>query len=222
MGAHGAPPGTQGFPLGHHFDDPAQQTESSTFGMWVFLATEVLFFGGLFTAYAVYRSAYPHAFAEASRHLDVTLGTINTAVLIGSSLTMAMAVHAAQVGRRAGQVGYLLMTLALGSVFLAIKGVEYAHKHHEHLIPGPGFRFEGPEAPHAQIFFALYFMMTGMHALHMVIGLGLLGVLAARARMGRFTAVYNSPIEITGLYWHFVDIVWIFLFPLLYLIGLHA
>jgi cytochrome c oxidase subunit III len=210
------------YPLQHHFDDPVQQTEASTLGMWAFLATEVLFFGGLFTAYAVYRSAYPEAFIEASHHLDVTLGTINTAVLIGSSLTMAMAVWAAQTGRRRHQVMYLLLTILLGSVFLGIKGVEYSHKFHEHLVPGPGFAFEGAEPNHSQIFFSLYFVMTGMHALHMVIGLVLLGILTVRAHLGRFTSVYYAPVEMTGLYWHFVDIVWIFLFPMLYLIGLHS
>jgi cytochrome c oxidase subunit III len=213
-------PGTT-FPLQHHFDDPAQQSEAATLGMWAFLATEVLFFGGLFTAYAVYRSTYPEAFAEASRHLDVTLGTINTVVLIGSSLTMAMAVWAAQTGRRLQQVLFLIGTILLGSVFLGIKAVEYGHKFHEHLVPGPHFAFPGAEPAHSQIFFSLYFVMTGMHALHMVIGIGLLAVLTVRAHLGRFTPVYNAPVEITGLYWHFVDIVWIFLFPMLYLIGLH-
>lgn len=210
------------FPLQHHFDDPVQQSEAATLGMWAFLATEVLFFGGLFTAYAVYRSTYPEAFAEASRHLDVTLGTVNTAVLIGSSLTMAMAVWAAQTGKRRQQVAYLLLTMLLGSVFLGIKGLEYTHKYHEHLVPGPHFAFAGPEPGHSQIYFSLYFVMTGMHALHMIIGLALLGILAVRASLGRFTSAYYAPVEITGLYWHFVDIVWIFLFPMLYLIGLHA
>ena len=210
------------FPLQHHFDDPDQQSESATLGMWAFLATEVLFFGGLFTAYAVYRSSYSEAFAEASRHLDVRLGTINTVVLIGSSLTMAMAVWAAQTGRRLQQVMYLLGTILLGSVFLGIKAVEYGHKFHEHLVPGPHFMFTGAEPDHSQIFFSLYFVMTGMHALHMVIGIALLAILAVRAHLGRFTPVYNTPVELTGLYWHFVDIVWIFLFPMLYLIGLHA
>jgi cytochrome c oxidase subunit 3 len=210
------------YPLKHHFDDPVQQNEAATLGMWAFLATEVLFFGGLFTAYAVYRSSYPAAFHEASRHLDVTLGTVNTAVLIGSSLTMALAVWAAQVGKRGGQVLFLLLTILLGSVFLGIKFLEYSHKFHEHLVPGPHFAFHGHDPVHAQIFFSLYFIMTGMHALHMVIGIVLLAILTVRARLGRFGPAYHSPVEIHGLYWHFVDIVWIFLFPMLYLIGLHA
>jgi cytochrome c oxidase subunit 3 len=205
--------------LGHQFDDLEQQREASSLGMWVFLITEIMFFGGLFTGYAVYRNAYPEAFAEASRHLGVVLGAINTAVLICSSLTMALAVHAAQLGRRKVLVTFLLLTIVLGSVFLGIKVVEYSHKFHEHLVPGLDFRFEGPRAPQAQLFFSFYFAMTGMHALHMIIGIGLLSVLVRLSWRGRFSATYYWPVELTGLYWHFVDIVWIYLFPLLYLIG---
>ena len=207
--------------LAHQFDDVEQQTEAATLGMWAFLVTEILFFGGLFLCYVVYRSNYPEAFASGSHHLDVFLGTVNTAVLIGSSLTMALAVHAAQLGHRKELVLFLLGTIVLGSVFLGIKGIEYAHKFEEHLVPGPFFHFDGPHAQHAQIFFSLYFAMTGLHAAHMVIGLGILIVLTIMAWRGKFSAVYYAPIEITGLYWHFVDIVWIFLFPLLYLIGRH-
>jgi cytochrome c oxidase subunit 3 len=208
--------------LAHHFEDAEQQREAGTLGMWVFLATEVLFFGGLFTAYSVYRWSYPEAFAEASRHLDVLLGAINTAVLICSSLTMAMAVHAAQLGRRRGQVLFLLATIALGSAFLVIKGFEYHHKFVEHLVPGPHFFDPGPHAAQVQLFFSLYFAMTGMHALHMVVGVGLLAWLAGGARRGRYDGAYYSPVENVGLYWHFVDIVWIFLFPLLYLVERHG
>lgn len=207
--------------LAHHFDDLEQQTEASTLGMWVFLITEILFFGGLFVGYAVYRSSYPEAFASGSHHLDVLLGTINTAVLIGSSLTMALAVHAAQQGQRQTLVVFLLGTIVLGLVFLGIKGVEYAHKFEESLVPGSMFQYEGPYAHQAQLFFSFYFSMTGMHALHMVIGVGVLAVLTLLAWRGRFSARYYAPVEVTGLYWHFVDIVWIFLFPLLYLIGRH-
>ncbi len=146
---------------------------------------------------------------------------INTAVLIASSLTMALAVHGAQLGRRWTQVVFLLATIALGCVFLGIKAIEYGHKFHEHLVPGPSFHFDGPEAAHAQIFFSLYFVMTGLHALHMVIGIAILGVLTWLAWRGSYDSHYYSPIELTGLYWHFVDIVWIFLFPLLYLLGRH-
>ena len=208
--------------LAHQFEDLDQQTEASTLGMWVFLVTEVLFFGGLFTVYLVYRNWYPQAFAVASHELDVVLGTVNTAVLITSSLTMALSVHAAQLGQRKPVLLFLIATMLLGSVFLGIKGVEYYHKFAEHHVPGPAFQFEAEHFRNAQLFFSLYFIMTGLHALHMVIGIGILLVMFWWSWRGTITAEYYSPIEISGLYWHFVDIVWIFLFPLLYLIGRHA
>ncbi len=206
----------------HHFDDAEQQYQASTLGMWVFLVNEVMFFGGLFTVYVVYRVLFPNAFAHASNHLDVTLGTINTAVLIGSSLTMAMAVHASQTGHSRRIIGWVLATVALGSVFLGIKGYEYWHKFHEGMVPGPHFSYAGPDPGHAEVFFSLYFALTGLHALHMVIGVGIMAWIIWAARAGRFTPAYHTPVEIAGLYWHFVDIVWIFLFPLLYLIGRHT
>ena len=207
--------------LAHHFDTLDQQTEATTLGMWVFLVTEVLFFGGLFLLYTVYRSLYPDAFAVASHELDITLGTINTAVLITSSLTMALAVHAAQLGERKTLMIFLALTMLLGGVFLGIKSLEYYHKFVEHHVPGPSFQFEKDYFRHAQIFFSLYFMMTGLHALHMVIGFGIMLWMFVWAWNGTITKEYYSPIEISGLYWHFVDIVWIFLFPLLYLVGRH-
>jgi cytochrome c oxidase subunit 3 len=205
----------------HQFDDIGQQHEASWIGMWIFLATEVMFFGGMFTGYTVYRYFYPQAFAGASNHLDVLLGSVNTAVLICSSFTMALAVHSAEAGNNRAVVRFLLLTIILGSVFLGIKFFEYHTKFQEHLVPGSSFRFEGPLARTAQIFFSFYFAMTGMHALHMVIGIGLLAALIVKARHSRFSPSYYTPVEITGLYWHFVDIVWIFLFPLLYLVGRH-
>ena len=205
----------------HQFDDAAQQHHASWLGMWIFLATEVMFFGGLFTGYAFYRSAYPQAFADASNHLEILLGAINTAVLICSSFTMALAVHSAEIGRRKALMIFLLLTIVLGSVFLGIKFSEYHAKFAEHLVPGGSFRFEGPLARPAEIFFSFYFAMTGMHALHMVIGIGLLAAMVLKARRGRFSPAYFTPVELVGLYWHFVDIVWIFLFPLLYLAGRH-
>jgi cytochrome c oxidase subunit 3 len=209
--------------LQHHFDNLDQQFEASALGMWLFLVTEILFFGGLFAAYMIYRLMYPRAFAEASHELDVVLGGINTAVLIGSSLTMAMAVWSAQLGRRSGQLLYLALTMGLGLVFLGIKAVEYSAKFEHHLVPGPNFRFDAAYDPiHSQLFFSLYFVMTGLHALHMVIGIGLMAVLFVMAWQGRFTRAYHTPVEVSGLYWHFVDIVWIFLFPLLYLIDRHG
>ncbi len=204
----------------HQFDSAEHQHGAAQLGMWVFIAQEVLFFGGLFLVYTVYRFLYPAAFAQASHHLDVVLGCFNTAVLIGSSLTMALAVHGAQLGNRWTQVFFLLLTILLGCVFLGVKVIEYGQKFQEHLIPGPSFQFDG-DARHAQLFFSLYFVMTGLHALHMIIGIGVLGVLAWQAARGAYGSAYYSPVELTGLYWHFVDIVWIFLFPLLYLIGRH-
>lgn len=205
----------------HHFDDADQQFEASTLGMWAFLITEIMFFGGLFLGYIIYRSLYPHAFAEASKLLDYRLGAINTAVLICSSLTMVLAVRAAQLGKRRSLITFLMLTMFLGLVFLGNKAFEYAHKFHEHLVPGPHF---GPSHPltdphHSQLFFSFYFGMTGLHALHMVIGIAILAVFTVQAKRGRFSQEYFTPIDIIGLYWHFVDIVWIFLFPLLYLIS---
>jgi cytochrome c oxidase subunit 3 len=208
--------------LQHHFDSLEQQQDASTLGMWIFLATEVMFFGGLFMAYTLYRYWYPDGWAAASHHLNVALGAFNTAVLLGSSLTMALAVRAAQLGRRGGQVVFLLLTIVLGLAFLGVKVIEYADKFEHHLVPGPDFLFQDPRyARAAQIFFSLYFAMTGMHALHMIIGVGLLSWLTVNALNRRYTAEWNTPVELVGLYWHFVDIVWIFLFPMLYLVGHH-
>ena len=208
--------------LAHQFEDLEQQKEAATLGMWVFLVTEVLFFGGLFLAYSVYRGWYPDAFAAASHELIVWAGTTNTAVLITSSLTMALAVHAAQTGDRRRLMLFLVVTMALGAVFLGIKAFEYYSEFVEHHVPGFDFRFAPEHFRHAQIFFSLYFVMTALHAVHMVIGLGIMSVMLWWAWRGIITKEYYNPIEISGLYWHFVDIVWIFLFPLLYLIGRHT
>ena len=206
----------------HHFDSAEQQQAAASLGMWVFIAQEIMFFGGLFLAYVIYRSAYPEAFGAASHHLDLRFGAINTAVLIASSLTMALAVHAAQLGNKKGLIGFLIATIFLGSVFLGIKVVEYNDKFVHHLVPGPSFEFEEVALENqAEIFYSLYFMMTGLHALHMIVGVGILLVLLYFAWKGRYTPEYFSPVELTGLYWHFVDIVWIFLFPFLYLINRH-
>jgi len=202
-----------------------QQQETSSLGMWVFLSTEVLFFGGLFMTYTLNRSTYPEIFAGASKSINLTLGAINTVVLIASSLTMAMSVWASQTGKRKLVTLFLVATLALGSGFLGIKAVEYHEKFVEHHVPGRDFNFEpGADVAtnaHAQLFFSLYFGMTGLHALHMVVGAGLLIWLIRESLQGRFSPTYNTPVELVGLYWHFVDIVWIFLFPLLYLIDRH-
>jgi len=204
--------------IAHQFDDLDQQQRASTLGMWIFLATEILFFGAMFLGYSVYRSMYHPAFTEASRHLDVILGALNTAVLLCSSLTMAMAVRQAQTGNNRGAIRFIAVTMLLGAVFLAIKFYEYYEKYAEGLIPGAHFTWHGNDPAHASIFFLFYFIMTGMHALHMIIGLGLMTVLALLAKKGKFTRIYYTPVELGGLYWHFVDIVWVFLFPLLYLV----
>ncbi len=208
--------------LQHHFDDMGQQAEASTLGMWVFLVTEIMFFGGLFMAYLVYRTAQPAGFQEASHHINLLLGAANTVVLICSSLTMALAVHAAQTNAdRRTQVIFLLTTMFFGLVFLGIKAYEYYEKFRDHHVPGPYFQWDGHYPAAAEMFFSLYFAMTGLHALHMVVGLGIMTVIAYMAWKRTFDATYYTPLEVAGLYWHFVDIVWIFLFPLLYLIGGH-
>lgn len=207
--------------LAHQFDDLEQQHEAANLGMWAFLATEILFFGAMFLGYSVYRWRFPEAFAAASNHMDVVLGTINTAILIGSSLTVVLSIDAARQDRRRALVRLLGLTIVLGLLFLGIKFTEYYHKWEENLVPGGNFNFGTEQARHAAIFFSFYFAMTGMHALHMIIGIGIFTYLAIGARRGRFTAIYHTPVEIAGLYWHFVDVIWIFLFPLFYLLGRH-
>jgi len=205
--------------VAHQFDDAAQQREAGTLGMWTFLVTEILFFGGMFAGYSVYRALYPAAFQAGSRAMNLTIGSVNTAVLIVSSLTMALAVHASQTGRRKALVRYLLATMLFGAMFLGFKAIEWTAEFREHHLPGPHFAFGGADPRHSELFFSFYFAMTGMHAAHMIIGLGLLTYLVIAAAKGRFTPAYNNPVLIGGLYWHFVDIVWIFLYPLLYLVG---
>lgn len=188
--------------------------------MWVFLVTEVMFFGGLLMAYLIYRIWYPEAWAEGSEELSIALGGFNTVVLITSSLTMALGVRSAQIGTPRATVKWLLITIALGLTFLVVKFFEYKEKWDLNHIPGPNFIFEGrPDlAPHLEIFYSLYFGLTGLHALHMVVGVSILSVVTWMAYRRRFTPNWYTPVEISGLYWHFVDVVWIFLFPLLYLV----
>lgn len=245
--AHAAHPALQ-----HHFNTMGQQKEAAVVGMWVFLLTEILFFGGLFAAYMVYRVWYFDAFAEASRSLDIFWGALNTAVLIFSSLTMAMAVRCAQTNKRNATVTWLILTMILGAVFLGVKVIEYADKFEHHHVPGYNYQWAAAHEPPAaggaehvapaaaapehaadghelslnadqlqlttQIYFSLYFTMTGLHALHMIIGIGIMSVITWMAWKGKFDEQYYTPVEMSGLYWHFVDIVWIFLFPLLYLV----
>jgi cytochrome c oxidase subunit III len=242
--------------LQHHFDTMSQQKEAAVIGMWVFLLTEILFFGGLFVAYMIYRVWYFDAFAEASRRLSLFWGGLNTAVLIGSSLTMAMAVRSAQTNQRKATVNWLILTMILGSVFLGVKVIEYSDKFANYEVPGAHYDWMYHErhaagAEHAgaevggaeaaaggehrqlslnedqlqrttQLYFSLYFTMTGLHALHMIIGIGIMLVITWMAWKGKFDEQYFTPVEMAGLYWHFVDIVWIFLFPLLYLVERHT
>jgi cytochrome c oxidase subunit 3 len=228
-----------------------QQKETATLGMWIFLVTEILFFGGLFLAYTINRHAFSTAFGVGGNMLALPLGAVNTVVLILSSFTMAMAVWSAQTSKKSLVTVFLILTLVLGCVFLGVKVVEYKQKFDHHLIPGNNFDIsycvKNPTAicgtpselavetreieealkvdpdlnAHSQLYFSLYFGMTGLHALHMIIGAGLLLWLILQAGKGRFDANYNTPVENIGLYWHFVDIVWIYLFPLLYLINRH-
>ena len=213
---------TKPSPLQHHFANFAQQYEAASMAMWCFLITEILFFGGVFLAYAIYREMYPQAFAAGSHHLSIFLGCLNTAVLISSSFTMVLGVHAARMGKKNLTSLYLFLTLVLGCVFLGVKAIEYHDKFINHLVPNDTFHFHGFEGPGIRIFYSLYFALTGLHALHMVIGAVILIIILIQNMNGRFSAEYNSPIDMFGLYWHFVDIVWIFLFPLLYLIGRHS
>jgi cytochrome c oxidase subunit 3 len=203
----------------HQFDDHVQQREAATLGMWTFLATEVLFFGGLIMAYAMYRFTYPHAWAEGSHHLKEYLGAINTGVLLTSSLTVALAVHFTQSKHRNATLLCLGATLLLGLAFLAIKGTEYKLEWDEHLVPALNFHPEDVhDLVHTQLFMVFYFLTTLLHATHMLVGIGLLSFLTAQVYRGKYVDGNPNTVEVIGLYWHFVDLVWIFLFPLLYLV----
>ena len=210
-----APPAPQ-------FDRFEQRTEAAHLGMWLYLGTEILLFGGLFAAYVAYRHAYPETFAAAGGELSVVFGTLDTIILLCSSFAMAMAVHAAQMGRRRALTLLLLAAAALGALFLVSHGYEYYQDVRAHHWPGKHFRFEGAPANQAQLFFVLYFTLTGLHSLHVLIGVGILVYFSWRAWGWRYSKHYYTPVELAGLYWHFVDIVWVFLFPLLYLIPRHT
>lgn len=204
--------------LAHHFESPEQQFDSAKLGMWVFLVTEVLMFGGLFAAFILFKSFDPQLFIEAHHHLDKVMGGVNTIVLLTSSLTMALAVRASQMGKKGQTTAYLVTTIACAGVFLVVKYFEYSHKIHDGLLPGT--HFTNTELPQqAHVFFSLYFMMTGLHGIHVIIGMLLISWLVIRNARGDFSAEFFTPVEIVGLYWHLVDLIWIYLFPLLYLIG---
>ena len=204
--------------LHHHFVDSEQQFSAAKLGMWIFLATEILFFGGLFAAYIMYRVWYPELFTMASHELNTLWGGVNTVVLIGSSLTVAMAIKSAQLNQKRNVTINLAITVALALIFMVIKYFEWTHKFHLGIFPGKFYAFDGISHPQAPIFFSLYYLMTGLHGIHVVIGIGLMIWLMKRSSNGEFSSEYYTPVEITGLYWHLVDIIWIFLFPLFYLI----
>jgi cytochrome c oxidase subunit 3 len=212
--------------LAHQFDTLPQQRESQAVGMWIFLATEVLIFGAMFTGYTSYRAKYSEAFEVASEHLNVLIGAVNTVVLLTSSLTMVLAVHAAQVGRRRTLIRCLVLTALLGTAFMGLKAVEYSLDYRDKLVPNlafdPGYWSDQHIDPgHVQLFLMFYYIMTGLHALHLTVGIGVLVVFTVLAWRNRFPPENYMPVELAGLYWHFIDIVWIFLLPLLYLIGTH-
>ncbi len=205
--------------LQHHFATSEQQADSAKLGMWLFLLTEILLFGGLFAAYSVYRAWNPEIFHNGHLFLNTTLGTINTVVLITSSLTIALAIHYIQTGKRTATIANLSVTLVLAATFLVIKYFEYAHKFHEGQLPGKFYHFEGMEGTNPHIFFSIYFLMTGLHGIHVIAGMAVITWVLVRTIKNHFSAEYYTPVEMTGLYWHLVDLIWIFLFPLFYLIG---
>ena len=205
--------------LVHHFSDVDQQRESAKLGMWLFLLTEILLFGGLFAAYTVFRVWNPEMFINAHKHLDIYMGTINTVVLITSSLTMALAIRSIQLDDCNKSIRLLAITIGLALVFLVIKYFEYSHKIHLGQLPGKFYTYTGIEGSNPHIFFSIYFMMTGLHGIHIIIGIGVIGWVLRNTMKGKFSSEYYTPMEMTGLYWHLIDIIWIFLFPLLYLIG---
>jgi cytochrome c oxidase subunit 3 len=204
--------------LAHHFDDMATQNRAVRLGMWLFLGTEVLLFAGLFLGYTVYRWLYHPTFKAAASHLSVLMGGINTVVLISSSLTVALAYHAIKEGKSKKCAAFLAFTIACAGVFLVIKYFEYAHKIHEGLLPGRFYSYEGITTPGANLFFAVYFLATGLHAFHVIVGASILAWLLVRVRKGLYSPAHYVPVELGALYWHLVDLIWIFLFPLLYLI----
>jgi cytochrome c oxidase subunit 3 len=203
--------------LAHHFPDMKTQEHAARMGMWLFLATEILLFAVLFTAYAVYRYLFPQGFDEASKLAHVAMGATNTVVLITSSLTVALAIHYARLGENRKVVGLLAVTILAGAVFMVLKGFEYHHHWVDGQLPGRLYHYAGLQGPGVSMYFTIYFLMTGLHGLHVLIGMSVLGWVAWRAGRGEFGPGYSTPVELSGLYWHLVDLIWIFLFPLLYL-----
>ena len=204
--------------VAHHFESLAKQEHAARLGMWLFLATEVLLFTALFAAYGVYRYLFAEAFAESSRHMETWIGVVNTLVLVTSSFTVAMGLHFATRGRGRMTALFYGLSVLLALVFLGLKALEYEHHFELGQLPGRFYTYPGVTAPGASLFFTLYFLITGLHAIHVVVGMTVLSVVAVLSARGRFTAEYHTPVELAGLYWHLVDLIWIFVFPLIYLI----
>lgn len=205
--------------LQHHFTEMRQQLDASKIGMWLFLVTEVLLFGGLFVGYGIMHGKHPEAFVAAHHHLDWRLGALNTIVLLVSSWTMVMSVWAAQTGQRKKLIIFLVITILLACCFMVVKYFEYSHKFHEGLLPGKFYSHQGDTVPGQFLFFSFYFMMTGLHGIHVLLGIAAISWLLRRAIRGDFSAKYYGPVDMVGLYWHLVDLIWIYLFPLMYLIS---
>jgi cytochrome c oxidase subunit III len=212
----------EGTPLGHHFNTFEQEHDAAEFGMWLFLLTELMLFGGLFLGYIFYRTVYSAGFAEGSRHLELGYGGPNTIILIISSLTMVLAVRSAKIGASRRLFWYLVATAVLGALFMVVKGAEYYKHFLDGMVPALNWTYTGPFANQVQLFFFAYFALTGLHSLHLTIGIVLVCIVAVMAWRGAFLEERHIPIEMIGLYWHFIDIVWMFLLPLLYLFGFHA
>ncbi len=203
----------------HHFESAEQEFETSKLGVWFFLATEILMFGGLFVGYIIFHNLYPDMFAEGATHLDWRMGALNTVVLLTSSFTMALSIHFAQMNKPNLVKNMLLITFLCGCVFMGVKYFEYTHKFHEGLYPGKYFTYEHAHAKNLALYFSFYFCMTGLHGSHVLVGMGLIAWLWFRARKNHFNSEYYTPLECVGLFWHLVDLIWIYLFPLLYLVG---
>jgi cytochrome c oxidase subunit III len=204
--------------LAHHFDSMEKQDYAVRLAMWLFLGTEVLLFAGLFLGYTVYRHFYHDTFHILSRTLDITLGTANTIVLITSSLSVALAYWFVKGGKNKPAVGMLVFTIVCAGAFLVIKAFEYSHKFHEGMLPGKYYTYEEVQAPGANLYFTIYFLTTGLHAFHVIVGMSVLLWVLKGVVQGKYSPSYYVPVELGALYWHLVDLVWIFLFPLLYLI----
>jgi cytochrome c oxidase subunit 3 len=208
----------QASPLAHHFENLAKQTHAARLGMWLFLATEVLLFTALFAAYSVYRFLYPESFAECSRAIETWIGLVNTIVLVTSSFTVAMGLDAATKGNGRRSALLFAVSVGLALVFLGFKAIEYTHHFQEGQLPGRYYTFEAVQGPGASIYFSLYFLITGLHGVHVVIGMTVLSIVGTRSWLGKYSEEYHTPVELAGLYWHLVDLIWIFVFPLIYLI----